>query len=128
MHLEIPQVLFASCAMHSIGQLPMTSKGNRFVLTLIWLITSYLITVPLKTKTVDEVSMAYIKEILPKTSCSKFISKLRFLVYSVLEPTVGYLTTLHFNSQQGTHPTLVWAITLRCWDRSCLHPTQGQHL
>ena len=30
-----------------------------------------------------------------------------FLVYSVLEPAVGYLTTLHFNSQQGTHPTLV---------------------
>ena len=33
--------------------------------------------------------------------------KLKFLVYSVLEPAVGYLTTLHFNSQQGTHPTLV---------------------
>ena len=33
--------------------------------------------------------------------------KLKFLVYSVLEPAVGYLTTLHSNSQQGTHPTLV---------------------
>ena len=33
--------------------------------------------------------------------------KLKFLVYSVLEPAVGYLTTLHCNSQQGTHPTLV---------------------
>ena len=52
----------------------------------------------------------------------------KFLVYSVLETAVGYLTTLHFNSQQETHPTLVWAITLRWWDRSCLHPTQGQHL
>ena len=29
--------------------------------------------VPLISKTVDEVSMAYIKEILPKTLCSKFI-------------------------------------------------------
>ena len=28
---------------------------------------------PLKSKTVDEVAMAYIKEILPKTLCSKFI-------------------------------------------------------
>ena len=28
---------------------------------------------PLKTKTADEVSVAYIKKILPKTSCSKFI-------------------------------------------------------
>ena len=53
--------------------------------------------------------------------------KLKFLVYSVLS-AVGYLTTLHFNSQQGTHPTLVWAITLRWWDRSHLHPTQGQRL
>ena len=29
--------------------------------------------VPLKSKMVDGVSMAFIKEILPKTSCSKFI-------------------------------------------------------
>ena len=36
-----------------------------------------------------------------------FKFKFKFLVYSVLEPAVGYLTTLHFNSQQGTHPTLV---------------------
>ena len=35
------------------------------------------------------------------------VKVLKFLVYSVLEPAVGYLTTLHFNSQQGTHPTLV---------------------
>ena len=33
--------------------------------------------------------------------------KLMFLVYYVPEPAVGYLTTLHFNSQQGTHLTLV---------------------
>ena len=73
MHLEIPQVPFAGCAMNSIGQLPTTYKENRFTLTFICLLTSYLITVPLKTKTADEVSMAYIKEILCKTSCSKLI-------------------------------------------------------
>ena len=72
MHLETPQVLFASCAMDSIGQLPTTSKGNTFALTLICLLASYLITVPLKTKTADKVSMAYTEEILPKASCSKF--------------------------------------------------------
>ena len=33
--------------------------------------------------------------------------KLKFLVYSVLEPAVGYLNTLHYKSQQGSHPTLV---------------------
>ena len=73
MHLEIPLVPFTSCVMDSIGQFPTTSKGNRFAVTFICLLTSYLITVPLKTKTANEVSMAYIKEILPNTSCSKFI-------------------------------------------------------
>ena len=58
MHLGIPKV-------------PAMSKGNRHMLSC--LLTSYLITIPLKCKMVDEVSMAYIKEILPKASCSKFI-------------------------------------------------------
>ena len=48
------------------------TKGHMYVLTFICLLPSYLITVPLKTKTADEVSVVYIKEILPKTSCSKF--------------------------------------------------------
>ena len=43
------------------------------MLTFICLLTSYLITVPLKGKMADEVYMAYIKEILPKTTFSKFI-------------------------------------------------------
>ena len=70
MHLEILKVPFAGCAMDCIGSLPATSKGNSHALTFICLLTSYLIVVPLKSKMVDEVSMAYIKEILPKTSCS----------------------------------------------------------
>ena len=73
MHLEIPQVPFVSGAMGSIGQLSTISKKNRYALTFICLLTSYLITVPLKTKSADEVSMVYIEEILPETLCSKFI-------------------------------------------------------
>ena len=73
MHLEILKVPFAGCAMDCIGPFPATSKGNRHALMFICLLTSYLIMVPLKSKMADEVSMAYIKEILPKTSCSKFI-------------------------------------------------------
>ena len=56
-----------------IGQMLTTSKGNRYTLTFIFLLTSYLITISLKMKTIDKVSMVYIKEILPKTSCNKFI-------------------------------------------------------
>ena len=73
MHLEVPKVPFAGCAMDCIGPLPATSKGNRQMLMFICLLTSYLITVPLRSKMADEVSMAYIREILPKTLCSKFI-------------------------------------------------------
>ena len=50
MHLEIPQVPFAGCAVDTIGMLPMTSKGNKYTLTFMCLLTSYLIAVPLKSK------------------------------------------------------------------------------
>ena len=65
--LEIPQVPFTSCTMDCIEPLPTSSKGHRHTLTFICLLTSYLITVTLKTRMADEVLMAYIKEILPKT-------------------------------------------------------------
>ena len=73
MHLEIPRLPFAGCTMDCIAPLPATSKGNRHTLTFICLLISYLITVPLKCKMTDEVSLTYIKEILSKTLCSKFI-------------------------------------------------------
>ena len=70
MHLEIPSVPFTGCAMDCIGPLPMSSKGHRHTLTFICLLTSYLMTVTLKTKMADKVSMTYIKEILPKNFIS----------------------------------------------------------
>ena len=63
MHLEIPSVTFSGCAMDCNGPLPKSSKGHKYTLMFICLLTSFLITVPLKTKMADEVSMAYIKEI-----------------------------------------------------------------
>ena len=65
MHLEIPQVPFAGCAVDTIGLLPMTSKGNKYALTFMYLLTSYLITVPLKSKTTEEVTMAFINTYYP---------------------------------------------------------------
>ena len=43
------------------------------MLTFMCLLTSYLIADPLKSKTTEEVTMAYIKHILPTTCCSVFI-------------------------------------------------------
>ena len=73
LHLEIPQIPFTGCMMDCIGPLVITSKGHRHALTFISPLTSYLITVPLKTKTADEVLMAYMMEILTKTLCPKLI-------------------------------------------------------
>ena len=73
MHLKIPQVPFTSCAVNTIGLLPTMPKGNKCALTFMYLLTSYLIAVPLKSKTAEEVTMVYIKHILPTTSCSTFI-------------------------------------------------------
>ena len=73
MHPKIPQVPFAGCTVDTIRLLPTMSRGNKYTLTFMCLLTSYLITVPLKSKTTEEVTMAYIKHILPATSCSTFI-------------------------------------------------------
>ena len=40
MHLDIPNVPFAGCSVNTIGMLPATSKGNKFALTFICLLTS----------------------------------------------------------------------------------------
>ena len=50
MHLDIPNVPFAGCAVDSIGMLPTTTKDYKFALTFICLLTSYVIAVPLKIK------------------------------------------------------------------------------
>ena len=48
MHLKILQVPFTGCAVDTIRLLPTMSKGNKYVLTFICLLTSYLIAVPVK--------------------------------------------------------------------------------
>ena len=73
MHLKFPQIPFAGCAVDTIGLLPTMSKGNKCAVTFMCLLTSYLIAVLLKSKTAEELTMAYIKHILPITSCSTFI-------------------------------------------------------
>ena len=73
MYFDIPNIPFAQCALDSIGILSTTTKGNKFALTFVCLLTSYVIVVPLRIKTAVEVMMVYLKEILPKTLCSLYI-------------------------------------------------------
>ena len=66
MHLDILNVPFSGCGVDTIGMLPTMSKGHRFVLTFICLVMSLSNYSTIKDKEGREITMAYLKEILPK--------------------------------------------------------------
>ena len=70
LHLEILKVPFACIAMDTIGKLPRTSKGNRYALTCINLLTSYIIAVPIPNKASESIVEAYLSGILSRTGAS----------------------------------------------------------
>ena len=70
LHLEIPKVPFTCIAIDTIGKLPTTSSGNRYALTCIDLLTSYIIAVPMPDKTDESVVEAYVLGILSRTRAS----------------------------------------------------------
>ena len=57
LHLEIPKVPFTCIAKDTIGKLPTTSSGNRYTLTCIDLLPSYIIAVPMPDKTAELVEV-----------------------------------------------------------------------
>ena len=61
---------FACIAIDTIGKLPTTSKGNRFALTCIDLLTSYIIAIPIPNKETESVVEAYLSGILSRTGAS----------------------------------------------------------
>ena len=70
LHLQIPKVPFACIAIDTIGKLPTTSSGNRYVLTCINLLTSYIIAVPIPNKAAELVVETYLSGILSRTGAS----------------------------------------------------------
>ena len=70
LHLEVPKVPFACIAIDTIGKLPTTSSGNRYALTCIDLLTSYIIAVPMPNKTAKSVVEAYLSRILSRARAS----------------------------------------------------------
>ena len=70
LHLEIPMAPFACIASDTIGKLPTTSSGNRYALTCIDLLTSYVIAVPMLDKTAESVVEAYLSGILSSAEAS----------------------------------------------------------
>ena len=70
LHLEIPKVPFASIAIDTVGKLPTTSSGNKYALTCIDLLTSYIIAVPIPNKAAELVVETYLSGILSRTGAS----------------------------------------------------------
>ena len=70
LHLEIPKVPFACIAIDTIGKLLTTSSGNRYALTCIDLLTSYVIGVPMLDKTAETIVEAYLSGILSRARAS----------------------------------------------------------
>ena len=68
--MEIPKVPFVCIAIDAIGKLPTTSSGNRYALTCIDLLTSYIIAVPMPDKTAESVVEAYLSGILSRARAS----------------------------------------------------------
>ena len=60
LHLEIPKVPFACIAIDTIGKLPTTSSGNRYGLTCIDFLTSYVIAVSIPNEAAELVVEAYL--------------------------------------------------------------------
>ena len=70
LHLEIPKVPFTCIAIDTIGKLPTTSSGNKYTLTCIDLLTSYIIAVPIPDKTAESVVEVYLSGILSRARAS----------------------------------------------------------
>ena len=70
LNLEIPKIPFYTICLDTIGRLLTSLKGNCYTLTYTDLLTSYLITVLMKNKSADKVTMAYLKKVLPISLCS----------------------------------------------------------
>ena len=70
LHLEIPKIPFACIDIDTIGKLPTTSSGNKYALTCIDLLTSYMIAVPMQDKTADSVIEEYLSGILSRAGAS----------------------------------------------------------
>ena len=63
-HLQIPQVPVAVLAMDTIGHLPVTSRGHCMAKSAICMETSYVLTIPMKEKSAENVVQAYLSGIL----------------------------------------------------------------
>ena len=72
-HLPIPQRPFGGIYLDCIGPLKRLSRGFMWILTFIDLDSSFLLAIPMKSKSADDIIHSYIESILPRIGPSKYI-------------------------------------------------------
>ena len=72
-HLPIPNKPFDGICLDCVGLLERSKQGFKWILTCIDLHSSFLIAVPMKLKSADDVIHAYVETILPQIGLSRFI-------------------------------------------------------
>ena len=72
-HLPIPNRPFDGICLDCVGPLERSKQDFKWILTCIDLHSSFLIIVPMKSKSADDVIHAYIETILPRIGPSRFI-------------------------------------------------------
>ena len=72
-HLPISQRPFDGICLDCIRPLERSSGGFKWILTCIDLHSSFLLAVPMKSKSADDVIHSYIESILPRIGPSKFM-------------------------------------------------------
>ena len=72
-YLPIPNRPFDGISLDCVGPLERSKQGFKWILTCIDLHSSFLIAVPMKSKSADDVIHAYVETILPRIGPSRFI-------------------------------------------------------
>ena len=72
-HLPIPNKPFDGICLDCVGPLERSQQGFKWILTCIDLHSSFLLPLPMKSKSADDVIHAYIETILPQIGPSRFI-------------------------------------------------------
>ena len=72
-HLPILDKPFDGICLDCVGSLERSKQGFKWILTCIDLHSSFLLAVPMKSKSTDDVIHAYVKNILPQIGPSRFI-------------------------------------------------------
>ena len=91
---KVPTTPMEFISMDIIGEFhPPSSKGHKYALTVICMLTGYTFCIPLKTKTATEVVKAYVDNVyMPNLE-----DHLKFLVIMVLNLKISYLLMLQLN-------------------------------